>query len=410
MKFGGTSVADAGSIRQVAAIVQQQRQRRPVVVVSAHAGVTDALLLLAATAPAGDAGTDAIAVRHRQVLAELDLPTTLLDPLLAELADLVRGIRLVGEASAKATDHLASFGERLSARTVAACFTAAGMPATAVDAWDLGLRTDGSFGRARPLPDDGTLAGHLARVPGLPVVTGFIAKDLDGNITTLGRNGSDYTAALVGAAAGVEEIQVWKDVDGVRTADPRLVAAALPIRTMSFDEACELASFGSKVLHPATMLPAMRRGIAVCVRSTLDPASPGTRIVAGLPPSGQPVRAIAHRRPVALLTLASQRLLPQHTFLAKVFDTLAAHAVDVGPVTVSEGSLAFAADSDKTDALLPDLRGLGDVRIERDQAVVGVVGEGLALAHGAAAVVLETLAAAGVAVRCAAQGARANTL
>src|SRR5687768_14931938 len=189
MKFGGTSVGDAGSIRQVVQIVRQQLPQRPLLVVSAHAGITDALLALARNAPTGVVDTAEVAARHRTILRELDLPTETVDPLLHELEDLARGLRLVGAATAKATDAVASYGERCSARTVAAALRQAGVPATAVDAHLAGLRTDSTFGRARPLPDDGRLAASLARVDGVPVVTGFLGGDEHGNVTTLGRNG-----------------------------------------------------------------------------------------------------------------------------------------------------------------------------------------------------------------------------
>lgn len=408
MKFGGTSVGDARSIRQVVQIVRQQLPRRPVVVVSAHAGVTDALLALARQAPAGDAGTAAIAARHRTILAELGLPTDLLDPLLGELADLARGLRLVGAASPKALDLMASFGERCSARTVAAAMRAAGVPATAVDAPAAGLRTDSAFGRARPLPDDGRIAAFLATVDGVPVVTGFLGGDEHGNVTTLGRNGSDYSAALFGVAVAAEEIQIWKDVDGVRTADPRVVPGALPIRSMSFVEACELTSFGSKVLHPAAMLRPMQKGIPLRVRSTLEPEAPGTAIEASTAVR-PPVRAIAHRAGVAMLTLTSSRFAGQPGFLARVFAELAELQCDVGPVAVAEAAVAFAVDAALVEAVAQRLQGLGDVQIGRDCAVVGVVGDPAALQRRGVADVSTTLADAGIALRCAGQGAHGST-
>jgi aspartate kinase len=374
MKFGGTSVGGAQSIRQVVEIVRQQRSRQPVVVVSAHAGVTDALLAMAASATGGGADTGAIAERHRTILRELGLPVDLLDPLLAELQDLARGLRLVGAASPKALDLLASYGERCCARTVAAALSAGGVPAQAIDAFAVGLRTDSAFGRARPLPDDGRILHALAAVQGVPVVTGFIAADEHGNITTLGRNGSDYSAALFGVAVRAEEIQIWKDVDGVRTADPKLVPAAKPIRSMSFEEVCELASFGSKVLHPAAM------------------------------------RAIAHRGGVALVTVSSQRLMPQHAFLARVFAELNELSADIGPVAVSEAAVTIALDEVTAENALARLGNLGDVRIERQQAVVGVVGDPRAIEAGGAALVFAALSAASIPVRCAGQGAHGGTL
>ncbi len=410
MKFGGTSVGDARSIRQVVQIVREHGNRRPVVVVSAHAGVTDALLALAKTAESGEVDVGPIADRHRGILRDLGLSTDLLDALLGELADLARGLRLVGAASAKAIDLMASFGERCSARTVAAAMRHEGMAATAVDAFTAGLRTDSMFGRARPLPDDGRIAAFLATVEGVPVVTGFLGADEQGNITTLGRNGSDFSAALIGVAVAAEEIQIWKDVDGVRTADPRLVPGALPIRSMSFAEACELASFGSKVLHPAAMVPAMQRGIALRVRSTLDPRAVGTTIEAAVPASRPPVRAIAHRAGMALVTVTSSRLVSQHSFLARVFGELAAAQCDVGPVAVAAAAVTFAIETTLLADVLARLATLGEVQIEREQAVVGVVGDPQALASRGAADVLATLAAAGICVRCAGQGALASTV
>lgn len=410
MKFGGTSVGDARSIERVVRIVRDQLSRRPLVVVSAHAGVTDALLEVARQAPLGRADTQPIAALHRRILRDLGLPAELLDPLLGDLQDLARGLRLVGTLSPKAQDQLLSFGERCSARTVAGALAAAGVPATAVDAFAAGLRTDGAFGRARPLPDDGRIRTHLAQVAGVPVVTGFIGADEAGNITTLGRNGSDFTAALFGAAVGAEEIQIWKDVDGVRTADPRLVPAALPIPDMTFDEACELASFGSKVLHPAAMVPAMQNGIPLRVRNTLDPASPGTTIALAAKAPRPAVRAISHRAGIALVTLTSQRLVPQHVFLARVFGELAELGRDVVPVAVSEAAVTFAVDETAVAQDTQRLAALGELRVEPGQAVVGVVGDPRALESGIAASALQTLAEAGIAVRCAGQGALGSTV
>jgi len=410
MKFGGTSVGGATAIRQVVEVVRGQLDRSPVVVVSAHAGVTDALLDAARAAADGRADTDAIAARHREILAGLELPTDLLAPLLDELRDLARGIRLVGEATPKAIDAMSSYGERLSARVVAAALRAAGIAATAVDAFDAGLRTDSSFGRARPLPDDGRIAAFLREVDGVPVVTGFVGADERGDITTLGRNGSDFSAALFGVAIDAAEIQIWKDVDGVRTADPRIVAEALPIPRMSFADVADLASFGSKVLHPAAMVPAMQKGIPLRVRNTLTPDAEGTRIEADGPDQRPSVRAIAHRDHVALVTVTSQRLLPQHAFLARVFDGLHRIACDVGPVAVSEAAVTIAVEFPLAECVAEQLRRLGEVHVAPECAVVGVIGDAEVLEGGGIADVLSQLAAAGIPVRCAGLGARGSTV
>ena len=406
MKFGGTSVGTGGSIRRVREIVRARLEQRPVVVVSAHAGVTDSLLRVAERAPAGDPDVSETVDRHREILAELELPTGLLDPLLAELADLARGIKLVGEATPRSVDLLLSFGERCAARTVAACFVAGGVPATAVDAWEAGLRTDSHFGRARPLPDRGAIRRHLEAVEGVPVITGFVAQDEEGNITTLGRNGSDYSAALFGEAIDAREIQVWKDVDGVRTADPRLVPDARPIRTMSFDEASEIAYYGGRVLHPATILPAVAKSIPVRVLNTACPEAEGTVILPDYEEAGAIVRAVVHKRDVTLVTLVSPRMLAQHGFLAKVFAGAAEHRVDIDLVATSEVSITMSVEaSPELDGFVDELRAIGTVDVLDDQAMVCVVGRGISSARGVAADVLVTLADEGIRVRSISQGA-----
>jgi aspartate kinase len=407
MKFGGTSVGSAAAIRQVQEIVAMQRERRPIVVVSAHAGVTDSLLELGRrAATAGKTDTKAIEQRHREILRELELPDDLLDPLLKDLRDLVRGMKLVGEASPRVMDHLASFGERCSSRTVAAYFTRQGLPATAVDAGEAGLRTDSNFGRAKPQPDDGRLARSLGAVNGVPVVTGFIGMDERGNITTLGRNGSDYSAAWIGNAVGAEEIQIWKDVDAVMTADPRIVKTARPIPTMSFAEASELSFYGSKVLHPATILPAMDKSIPVRVLNTMRPESPGTRILPNYEEPGVVVRAVVAKRGVHLISLISPRMLEQHGFLARVFGTADRHEIDVDLVATSEVSISMTTDrADNLVAFAEELSKVGKVNVESGLALVCVVGQGMAKASDVAAQVLTTLAESGVAVRAISQGA-----
>ncbi|MCK5943748.1 MAG: aspartate kinase [Planctomycetes bacterium] len=410
MKFGGTSVGGAAAIRQVVEVVRSQLERRPVVVVSAHSGVTDALLEVARNAARGTADIDAIVGRHREILHGLSLDVNLLDPLLEELCVLARGVRLVGESSPKVVDALLSYGERLSARVIAAALRDNGVEAEAVDSFTAGLRTDSSFGRARPLPDDGRILTHLGMVPGVPVVTGFLGADEHGNVTTLGRNGSDYSAALIGVAINAEEVQIWKDVDGVHTADPQLVPEARPIRRMSFADVADLASFGSKVLHPAAMVPAMQRGIPLRVRNTLLPDAEGTTIDVEVERGRPDVVAIAHRDHVALVTVRSHRLVPQHAFLAKVFQELDEAECDVGPVAVAEAAVTVAVEAPLAERAARRLRGRGEVQIEPGRAVVGVIGDASVLESGGIGQVLDELTGAGIAVRCAGLGALGSTV
>ncbi len=406
MKFGGTSLGTPESIQNVFRIVCDRVDQDPVLVVSAHAGVTNALVETGRTAPGGDTNVSEIVDLHHRMLEGLDLPADLLDEQLGEMADLVRGMQLVSEASPRGRDLLLSFGERCSARVLAAYFNQQGLGAEAVDAFEVGLRTDSNFGRARPVPDDGRIVRNMGDVQGVPVVTGFLGRDADGNITTLGRNGSDFSAALFGNALDASEIQIWTDVDGVMTADPRLVEGTRPIPTMSFGEASELAYYGGKVLHPATILPAMEKAIPVRVLNTHNADNPGTVILPEYEESSGPVRAIVHKDNIHLINLVSPPMLQQHGFLAKVFGVAEAHEVDVDLVATSEVSITMTADrADRLPSFCEDLAALGDVSVESDHALICVVGQGIAHTHGIAAQVLGTLAEAGVHVRVISQGA-----
>ncbi len=406
MKFGGTSLGTAESIENVLRIVRDRIDRDPVLVVSAHAGVTNSLVEIARAAPRGDADVSKIEDFHHRLLDGLDLPVDILDEQLGEMADLVRGMKLVSEASPRVQDLLLSFGERCSTRVVAAYFNQQGMRAQAVDAFGVGLRTDSNFGRARPLADDGRIAENMSTIEGIPILTGFLGRDADGHITTLGRNGSDFSAALFGNALDASEIQIWTDVDGVMTADPRLVEGARQIPIMSFGEASELAYYGGKVLHPAMILPAMEKSIPVRVLNTHNADNTGTVILPAYEESGAPVRAVVHKNDIHLINLVSPPMLQQHGFLAKVFRIAEAHEVDVDLVATSEVSITMTADrADHLPVFCDELGELGDVTVEPDQALICVVGQGIAQTPGIAAQVLSTLAEAGVNVRVISQGA-----
>ncbi len=406
MKFGGTSLGTAEAIQDIFHIVHARVDRDPVLVVSAHAGVTDSLVEIARAASGGDADVSTIEDLHHGLLDGLDLPVDLLDEQLGEMADLVRGMKLVSEASPRVRDLLLSFGERCSVRVLAAYFNQQGLSAQAIDAFDVGLRTDSNFGRARPVADDGRIAENISKVEGIPILTGFLGCDADGNITTLGRNGSDYSAALFGNALDAEEIQIWTDVDGVMTADPRLVEDARPIPIMSFAEASELAYYGGRVLHPATILPAMEKSIPVRVLNTHNADNPGTVILPVYEKSMAVVRAVVHKDDIHLISLVSPPMLQQHGFLAKVFRIAEAHEVDVDLVATSEVSITMTADrADHLPAFCEELADLGEVSVEPDHALICVVGQGIAHTRGVAARVLGTLAEAEVHVRVISQGA-----
>jgi aspartate kinase len=298
MKFGGAAVADAAGIRRVVALVQAERARAPVVVVSALAGATDALLAAAdaAAAGAGEQAVAALVARHRAVAGELGLPPAVVDDAFAGLAELARGLRLVGAVAPRLRDEFVAFGERASARLVAAALATAGTAAAALDAGAAGVVTDDRFGAATPRPDAARMRAAVAAVAGVPVVEGFVGRDARGFVTTLGRNGSDVTAALFAAALGAEELQVWKDVGGVCAADPRVVPQARRLAALPPAVALALAACGSRIVHPDALAHAAAAGVPIVVRGIAAPAAAGTRIAADAPPPTG-VLAIGHDEP-----------------------------------------------------------------------------------------------------------------
>ena len=408
MKFGGSSVSDGPRIRGVIEIVRSRLDRKPVVVASAFRGVTDDLFAAAEEALTGKEGLlEKVRARHQSVIADLGLPSDLVHEVLAELAVLLKGISLVKELTPRTLDYVVSFGERLSTRIMAAAFDKAGIPASQHDAFDIGMLTDDQFGHAQPLPEAETeLRRHVLPMKRLPIVTGYVGKTRGGDITTLGRNGSDFTATIIGAAIGAEEIQIWSDTDGVMTADPRLVPSAKPIAFLTFDEASELAYYGGKVLHPSTIVPAVLKGIPVKVLNTFRPGHPGTTVLSKLDQPQHGVKSIAHHLSNFVVNIRSSRMLMGHGFLARLFGVFAEHRVVVNMVSTSEVTVSVTVDSPRRlDAAVEALSKFAEVTVEEGRTVVCVVGEGLRSTPGIAGLVFEALREASVNVLMISQGA-----
>ncbi len=405
MKFGGTSVGSPDRIRTVAEIVRARLAARPLVVVSAHAGVTDLLLEVCRDAVAGKNRVAEVRKRHRQIASGLEVSPEAIEPLLDDLAALVRGITLVREATPRTVDCVASFGERLSCRTVAAHLKNAGVPAVPVDAWDLGMVTDNQFTRANPLQDDGTTARLVAGYQDVIVTTGFIGRTAGGEITTLGRGGSDYSASLFGERIHAEEIQIWTDVDGVMSADPRIVAKARLLEQLSFEEASELAYYGAKVLHPATIVPAVKKNIPVRVLNTYRPESRGTVILREGGQAPTVVKSIAHKKGIHLVHIVSLRMLQAHGFLARIFDVFDRHQIVIDMVATSEVSVSVTTDSDRNlDRAIAELRQFAEVEHRPKRTILCVVGFGLREAVGVPGAIFTTLGEAGVTIEMISQG------
>jgi aspartate kinase len=419
MKFGGTSVEDEWAIERVSQIVHSRLPESPVIVVSAMAGVTDSLLSMAQAAAAGQiqaALRDLRALRRRHLAV---VEASLREPrrgaadvpkLLDELQDILRGIAALGELTRRTTDHVLSFGELLSSRILAAALVARGIKAELVDSRDC-LVTDAAHTCAVPLypQTDERLRARLQPLllaGKVPVMGGFIAATIDSIPTTLGRGGSDFSAAIVGAALDARHIEIWTDVEGMMTTDPRLCDRARRIDVLGFDEASEMAYFGARVLHPATLIPAVKKNIPVFVLNSRRPESRGTCIRARAPRSRTSFRAIAAKTGMQVINLRSPRRLGANGFLRAVFETLERHGCAADLVSTSEVSVSIALSlAQPVHGLVGDLKQLGDVEVEDAKAIICLVGKHIRGQVGIAASVFDTLAAANINVHMISQGA-----
>jgi aspartate kinase len=420
MKFGGTSVQDATAIRRVASIVASRLAERPLVVVSAMGGVTDKLVLVAEAAARGESDA-ALAllegIRSRHVAAAGDMLSESeavafageLDARLTEAAALVTRIAEKGSSSPAQNSEMLSYGEVLSSVLVTAAFAALGTPSVHADARKL-IVTDARHPAASLLTLP-TRSRLLAAIPALldqklvPVLGGFIASSESGEITTLGRGGSDYSAAIIGAGLMAERIEIWTDVSGILTTDPRICPNAQRIAEISFHEATELACFGAKVLHPATLLPAIEHNIPVAVLNSHKPYEEGTiiRAVAARGPSS--FRAIAVKRNISVFNVRAPKHVGSLRFLDDLFSLLRWHHLQSELVAISGASASVAVEGSKELVrLTSELEALGEVDFQPAMAIVCLVGEDIRGRIGIASEVFGVLAGAGVNIRMIAQG------
>ena len=410
MKFGGTSVEDQSAIARTAAIVagRVSQGKSPVVIVSAMAKVTDQLLRCGTCAAAGDR-TGALAIssrlrcRHRDTAAALVKDKTeavelitWIDKKFDQLDEILRGLAAILELTPRISDLIVSYGERLSSRMIAAAFRERGINAAHVDARDV-IITDSTFQKAVPL--DAAIEKraeekirplvHQAKVP---ILGGFIASNEAGITTTLGRGGSDFTGALLGGAMHADAIEIWTDVDGIMTSDPRVCPDALRVKVFSFEEAAELAYFGAKVLHPATILPAVKKNIPVLVLNSKNPSNEGTRIISLAPHCKSPFKSIAVKKKLSIIDVVASRMLMTHGYLKAIFDVFDRHQCAVDMVSTSEVSVSLTVDSnEKLPLIAADLSKLADVKYEGKKALVCMVGEDIRGRNGMAAQVFTAI-------------------
>jgi aspartate kinase len=431
MKFGGTSVGDPDRISQVASIIERSLARRPIVVVSALAGVTDRLVELAEVAPQGDLRRVerrvlALRRRHRDVAQALVKKPALLKPTLQvidakfrELSNVCYGVLLLRELSQRSLDLISSFGERLSSRILAAALEQRGVPSAYVDARRIIVTSD-DHGAAhvdfkQTDPRVRRALKPLLTRGRVPVVCGFIGATHTGVTTTLGRSGSDYTAAILGSAVGAAEIQIWKEVDGVCTADPSLIRDARVVRHLSYHEAAEISHFGAKVVHPTTMLPAMRHKINIRIKNTFRPDGAGTLITARAHRSTPLI--LSSIDDVSLITVEGTGFIGTSGTILRVLQIVGDQGINIYMISMasSEYSLSFLVRRNDTDRAVKALaRGLRyerevegsirDVRVESPMAVVAVVGSQMKGRPGISGRVFGALGRAGVNVVAIAQG------
>ncbi|MCU1311872.1 MAG: aspartate kinase [Candidatus Angelobacter sp.] len=401
MKFGGTSVEDSKAIDRVVKIVRERIEAQPVVVVSAMAKVTDQLLTIGKAAGNGNRENAidlarSLRERHYAAAGEL-LSTGVFSEFHSELEsdfdsldELLRGIAAVGELTPRTMDNVMSFGERISSKMVTAAFSARGLNATHVDSREC-IITDNTYSKALPLFDEINPLLHKTVRPLLdhariPVMGGYIGATREGVTTTIGRGGSDFTAAIVGAGLDAERIEIWTDVDGMMTTDPGICKEARRIKSISFEEAAELAYFGAKVLHPATLLPAIQKNIPVYVLNSRNPKSEGTRISARAPSSKNIFKAIAAKKRITIVDVVATRMLMAHGFLKSIFEVFDRHKCPVDMVSTSEVSVSLTVDSNEAiPAIAADLQKLADVKYEGRKAIVCLVGENIRGTRGIAA-------------------------
>jgi aspartate kinase len=433
MKFGGTSVGNAECIRRAAEIVARAAREAPVVaVVSAMGGVTNRLIEAAHSSATGDVnavGSLVESLKHQHetaseiLIADADKRAQLateLNQIIEEVSSLCRGTALLRELTPRTLDAISSAGERLSARLLATALRELGVNSVAVEATDL-IVTDNHSGRAEPLMAETRRRASARLAPllaegAVPVVTGFIGATVDGKLTTLGRGGSDYSATILGAALDAKEIVIWTDVDGVLTADPRLVPDARTLQEISYNEAAELAYFGAKVLHPKTLRPVSEAGIPVWIRNSFLPERNGTQITATGHPTRRGVKAITAMSNVTLITVGGRGIVGLPGVAAKTFTAAASAQANVLLISQSSSGndICFIIDSSDAARTVAELRAafnadlahneVEHITVNSETAIVAVVGDRMRGMPGIAGRTFSALGRRGINIIAIAQG------
>ena len=432
MKFGGSSVKDADRIKNVVEIIKTEAEKTPVaVVLSAMKGITDSLIHCSELAENGDDSfTDVLSkikTGEKSTFIELVGKETAngseaaafesLKKMLKDLNEILIGVKMVQECSPRSLDLIVSFGERMNNTVVAAYMRSIGLAAEYVDTREL-ILTDSTHGAAKVNYKESykRIKERLDSIEGIPVITGFIGANKDGVTTTLGRNGSDFTASIIAAATDSETVEIWTDVDGVLSADPRCVKNAYVIPEISYQEAMELSYFGAEVIHPYTMIPAVDRDIPILIKNTLNPSAPGTIIARDIKPHDRPVTGIASIKDVASINIVGSGMLGTPGIASKVFGALADAGINVIMISQasSEHSICLVFREIQADRALEALnheladeiksKRIENFAIKEDLEIISVIGDNMIGTPGIAGRIFSALGEAGISIQSIAQG------
>ncbi len=434
MKFGGSSVKDAVHIRNVVSIIRAESEKtQTAVVLSAMKGITDELITCADLAEKDDEkfirAVEAIAEKEKSTFIDLvgkekekDAFSNL-EGMLKDLYEILLGVKMVKECSPRSLDLIVSFGERMNNTVAAAYMRSIGIDAEYVDTRNL-ILTDSTYGSAKVNYRESykRIREHLEGIRGIPMITGFIGANEDGVTTTLGRNGSDFTASIIAAATDSEVVEIWTDVDGVLSADPRSVKNAYVIPEISYQEASELSYFGAEVIHPYTMVPAVDRGIPILIKNTLKPAAPGTVIARDITPHERPITGIASINNISLINVEGNGMIGTPGIASKVFGALADAGISVIMISQasSEHSICLVFRSAQAERALETLNReleteLKTKRIERfairdDLEIISVIGDNMVGTPGIAGKIFSALGDAGISILAIAQGSSERSI
>jgi len=383
MKFGGTSLANAERISNVYEIVKTRLHKNPIVVVSAVSGVTDLLINVAKEASKGinpNEKTEEIINLHKKIIKKLNLNEEILIDDFIRLHDTLNGIYLLNELSLRSIDLISSFGEIFSSKIIAGYFNSKCLSSKQYAGWDAGILTNDNFTNSEILEETyEIIKNKLNEFNEVPIVTGFIAKNKDGEITTLGRGGSDYTAAIIGAALDADEIEIWTDVDGIKTADPRIIRNTKQWDKVTFNEASEMAYFGAKILHPKTIKPAINKNIPVRILNTYNPINSGTLVIKD-DERECIFRAISLKKNITVIRICSTDMLFAYGFLAKIFEIFNRYKLSIDLISTSEVTVSLTLDningnSNYLGSVISELKEIAKIEVFNDRSIICITGK-----------------------------------